>query len=841
MNASDYEKTLDDAGKKTSLFGDLVKANLTSDAIKSGVKKLASAVVEVGKASFEGYSQYEQLVGGVETLFKESAGIVQNYAKNAYKTAGLSANDYMSTVTSFSASLLQGLGNDTAAAAEYADMAITDMADNANKMGTAMEAIQNAYQGFAKQNYTMLDNLKLGYGGTKAEMERLLEDAAKIKAANGEMVEYSIDSFADMVEAIHVVQTEMDISGISIQEYTELVKSGAMSEEEAFEKLGTTAKEAVGTIEGSTNMMKAAWSNLATGMADETADMEQLTQDFVDSVGIAAKNIIPRVQQIVTGVGTATVEGISYLRETNEAIDLVVTVLEDVAVAAGIAGAGLAAVKVGSEISSAVSTFKAISASLTALTIESGKAAVAEATLNGTFSVGEIVVGVLTGKISLATAAQYAWNTAMNANPIGIVIALAAALGVAVTKIRKNTLEGASAFVKQADTAAECAKNLEELKARYAELTNGSNNPNKWARENREEIVQLGEAIKQTEEQLYQLTDAETAAAISSGELSAQTLAETDAIEAAAQTYADTVQGIMDDYLDTYESIYDGIHNVAGAFTSVTEATEITWAKAMENIAANTALLNGMDDNFEYISRAASDARIDISGFSEMLASMSTEDAAGLLASLRTELETVGPTSGEAAKTLGELSNAVSGYGTAGKDYSSDLAAIVTDVNGQIIEATKTYTDAVADLDQGAEAAEAGKQTMQGLANGIVSGTPGVLSKVDSLASQMKSRLRASFSGFVLNIQANVTANKNGSFKSGLDYVPFDGFIAELHKGERVLTAEEASAYRAGKNAGDGTSGIVINQYIQTPVETPAEVAAATEAYFQQARWAVAL
>lgn len=155
MDASDYEKTLDNAGKKTSLFGDLVKANLTSDAIKSGVKKLASAVVEVGKASFEGYSQYEQLVGGVETLFKESAGIVQNYAKNAYKTAGLSANDYMSTVTSFSASLLQGLGNDTAAAAEYADMAITDMADNANKMGTSMEAIQNAYQGFAKQNYTI--------------------------------------------------------------------------------------------------------------------------------------------------------------------------------------------------------------------------------------------------------------------------------------------------------------------------------------------------------------------------------------------------------------------------------------------------------------------------------------------------------------------------------------------------------------------------------------------------------------------------------------------------------------------------------------------------------------
>lgn len=792
----------------------MLKANLTSDAIKSGVKKLASAVTEIGKASFEGYSQYEQLVGGVETLFKESAGIVQKYAANAYKTAGLSANQYMSTVTSFSASLLQGLGNDTAAAAEYADMAITDMADNANKMGTSMEAIQNAYQGFAKQNYTMLDNLKLGYGGTKAEMERLLEDAAKIKAANGEMVTYSIDSFADMVDAIHVVQMEMGITG-------------------------TTAKEAESTIEGSIASMKSAWSNLATGMADETADMEQLTQDFVDSVGTAAKNIIPRVEQIVIGVGTATVEGISYLRKTNEAIDLVVTVLEDVAVAAGIAGAGLAAVKVGSEISSAVSTFKAISESLTALTIESGKAAVAEATLNGTFTVGEIAVGVLTGKISLATAAQYAWNTAMNANPIGIVIALAAALGVAVTKMRKNTLEGASAFVKQADTATECAQNLEDLKARYAELTNGENNPNKWARENREEIVQLGEAIKQTEEQLYQLTDAETAAAISSGELSAQTLADSEALETAAQTYADTVQGILNDYLDTYESIYDGIHNVAGAFTSVTEATKITWKKAMDNIAANTALLEGMDENFAYISQAAEDAGFNIEGFSGMLAAMSTEDAAGLLASFRGELEKAGGDSEKIAGKLGELNIAISHYATAGSDYSQSLALIVEDVDQRISEATDNYAQAIEGLDQEAEALEAGKQTMLGLANGIVSGTRGVLTKVDSLAAQMKSRLETSFSNFVLNIKAEVTAN--GSHKNGLDYVPFDGYMAELHKGERVLTAEEASAYRAGKTAGEGSNGITINQYIQTPVETPAEVAAATEAYFQQARWAVAL
>lgn len=658
--------------------------------------------------------------------------------------------------------------------------------------------------------------MKLGYGGTKTEMERLLEDAAKIKAANGEMVTYSIDSFADMVDAIHVVQNEMGITG-------------------------TTAKEAENTIEGSISSMKAAWSNLATGMADETADMERLTQDFVDSVGTAAKNIIPRVQQIVIGVGTATVEGISYLRDVNGAIDLVITGIENIGTAAAIMVAGFTLQKI-------ITGFGEARVAVALLTADVGKANLAQAALNGTLTLGEVAVGLLTGQISITTLATEAWavaqqkvNTAIAANPLGALAILIAAV-VASTKGAISAGEKYMAQLKKTDGTVEGVRaKYNQLNRELTALQDTEEELGYLEDEDMRRKMSLEQAIADLEQQLTELEAAETAAAEAMSEFSGETVDSTDAIEAAAQTYADTVQGTLNDYLDTYESIYDGIHNVAGAFTSVTEATEITWAKAMENIAANTALLNGMDDNFEYISRAASDARIDITGFSEMLASMSTEDAAGLLASLRAELETVGPTSGEAAKTLGELSNAVSGYGTAGKDYSSDLAAIVTDVNGQIIEATKTYTDAVADLDQGAEAAEAGKQTMQGLASGIVSGAPGVLSKVDSLASQMKSRLQTSFSGFVLNIQANVTANKNGSFKSGLDYVPFDGFIAELHKGERVLTAEEASAYRAGKNAGDGTSGIVINQYIQTPVETPAEVAAATEAYFQQARWAVAL
>lgn len=183
----EMKKGFDDAGSGALKFGDILKANVLSEAIVSGIKKLdsvvkevGSAFIKIGKQALDSYADYEQLIGGVETLFKDNASTVENYANNAYKTAGLSANEYMETVTAFSASLLQSLNGDTAKSAEVADMAITDMADNANKMGTSMDMIQNAYQGFAKQNYTMLDNLKLGYGGTKSEMERLLADAQKI-------------------------------------------------------------------------------------------------------------------------------------------------------------------------------------------------------------------------------------------------------------------------------------------------------------------------------------------------------------------------------------------------------------------------------------------------------------------------------------------------------------------------------------------------------------------------------------------------------------------------------------------------------------------------------------
>lgn len=300
---------LDSSGAKDGIKG--LSSSIASSvggAVKS-IAKIGTAATAAGatataalvKSSVDAYASYEQLRGGIETLFGAGGQSAKEYAKSvgkstdeakkdyqqlmnaqnialknadkAYKTAGMSANDYMETVTSFAASLKQSTKNETEAA-KAADQIVVDMSDNANKMGTDMTMIQNAYNGFAKQNYTMLDNLKLGYGGTQAEMQRLLKDAEKISGQK-----YELGNFKDMAEAIHVVQTEIGITG-------------------------TTAKEASTTIEGSVNSAKAAWTNLVSGMSQDNADMDKLINEFIESVGIAAGNILPRIEQALSGVGT---------------------------------------------------------------------------------------------------------------------------------------------------------------------------------------------------------------------------------------------------------------------------------------------------------------------------------------------------------------------------------------------------------------------------------------------------------------------------------------------------------------------------------------------------------
>lgn len=263
-------------GGEASAAGDAAGKSFGNNMV--GMLKKVLVAAGIGKAIKESIDQgaaLQQSMGGIETLFKDNADTMKQYAADAYKTAGMSANEYMETATGFAASLLQGLGGDTAQAAEIANTAIIDMSDNANKMGTSMESIQNAYQGFAKQNYTMLDNLKLGYGGTKSEMERLLADAQKISG-----VEYNIDNLSDVYEAIHVIQGELGITG-------------------------TTAQEAASTLSGSMASMKSAFTNVLGNLA-LGEDIGPSLDGLFDSVfTFLTGNLVPMVANIIKGLPQA--------------------------------------------------------------------------------------------------------------------------------------------------------------------------------------------------------------------------------------------------------------------------------------------------------------------------------------------------------------------------------------------------------------------------------------------------------------------------------------------------------------------------------------------------------
>ena len=601
----------------------------------AAVTAAGTAIVALTKASVDSYAEYEQLVGGVETLFdgskksfdeftksigtswskiakyQKEAGlaitgtldsatigslqskyesmsnahnVVLENAANAYKTAGMSANEYMETVTSFSASLISSLGGDTASAAEYADIAITDMADNANKMGTSIEMIQNAYQGFAKQNYTMLDNLKLGYGGTKTEMKRLIKDASELS----DSVDKNSMSFANIVEAIHVMQTEMGISGITMEEYNELVASGAMTQEEAFELLGTTAKEASFTISGSISSMKAAWSNLITGLADDEADFDSLMNDFVSSVKTAAGNIAPRI-------GTA---------------------------------------------------------------------------LNGVAKLIQEIVPV---------AMQY--------------------IPQIITEFLPTIADAAIGIVTSIGTA---------------------------IFDNIDQILEWG-------------------------------------------------QNMLDTLL---EGITSNAGNISGPVTEII-----------------TKFGNFILENLPEIT---------IAGLNLLGALVK-----GIIDSLPELL----PAAVRAVMTMAEY--------ITNPENLEVIISLGLELIKALVEGIENSLDDLISI---------GEDVVNNIKDGISMAWDGLVNWFNNLWDSL-------FKNRTVDVKANVSTN--GSHAGGLAYVPFDGYIAELHKGERVLTASEARAYNSGESA-NNTSGITIIQNIQSVPQTPVEFAAATEAYFEQARWAFA-
>lgn len=758
LNTNEYEKGVEKAKGGASSLMDVFSGTVLGNVVTDGLRNIANgfvtigkmatgAAISIGKASLDSYGEYEQLVGGVETLYKDGAKVVEQYAKRAFENVGMSANDYMETSTSFAASLVSSLAGDTDAAAEMSNMAISDMADNWNKMGSSVQSVQDAYRGFSKQNYTMLDNLKIGYGGTKTEMQRLLADADALNAKQGIYTKYSIDSFSDIVQAIHVVQTEMGITG-------------------------TTADEAASTIQGSTASMKSAWENLLTGIADPEQNFQGLMDDFVNSFIGAGKNIIPRIKQIVptlidglseivtqlapyvssvimeleptveeglqalfgglssvaselqpivsdvfSFLGDAIVSGLTTAVENSDfsflldifenvktAVEGVVPLIEKIAPALVTVGAAAKGWEIGKKLQSIVTGFDEAKVAVSLFSMGLSDAEIAQGALNGTLKASEVLAGLLTGKISLMTLAQTAaakaqaaFNAVLAANPIAlVVVAIGALVGILAVLYAKN----------------------EDFRSK---------------------------------------------------------------VNAAWESVSEKVQGVVDFLMPYIASAMDSIKNVVEKVVeslvpvaeSVGQAFSAAWDLAKTVWSWASAF-------FSAIVQAI------ITVFSPFAPLIS-----GIFGAAFAAVKTVW---GVATSFFQMIFNVITGiFAVIDGVLSGDFQSAWESIQG-IFEGVFDFFSTV------------GQNVVEGIKGGIAAVWGGLVSFVQGLWDGIKS---------IFVIDASDVKNNTGSNShraGGLDYVPYNGYAADLHRGEMVLTAREAENYRnGGKTGGDMVFQISIN------------------------------
>lgn len=785
LNTDDYEKGVEKAKGGASSLMDVFSGTLLGNVVSDGLRTVANGITEIGKnaanmavsigkASLDSYADYEQLVGGVETLYKDSAGIIENYAKDAYKNVGLSANDYMETSTSFAAALVSSLSGDTEKAAEMANTAISDMSDNANKMGTNISSIQDAYNGFAKQNYTMLDNLKLGYGGTQAEMKRLIKEAAAMTDTQKELgvtVDSNSMSYANIVQAIHVVQANMGI-------------------------MGTTSKEAATTIQGSTASMKSAWENLLTGIADPEQDFQALVDNLVDSVITAGNNIIPRIKEIVptlidglselvtqlapyvSGVimeleptiekglqalfgglssvaselqpivadvfsffGDAIISGLTSAIENSDfsflldifdnvktAAEEVVPVIEEIAPALVTVGAAVKGWQIGTKIQKMATAFDEAKVAVSLFSMGLSDTEIAQGALNSTLKASEVLAGLLTGKISLMTLAQAAaakaqaaFNAVLAANPITlVVVAIGALVGILAVLYAKNE-----------DFRNSVNGVIENIWAKIEELV-------AWV-------------------QPY--------------------------VEAAMQVIGQVVTQVITDLTPVIQSIGE-------AFSAAWSLVQTVWAWASAFFQAIFQAIVVIFAPFAPI----------ISGFFQ---------GAWII------IQSIWNVAVSFFQTVFNLITGV--FSTIDAVLSGDFQSAWESIQG-IFEGAFDFFSTV------------GQNAVEGIKGGIAAVWGGLVSFVQGLWDGIKSI-------FVINASdVKNNTGSDGSHAGGMDYVPYNNYVANLHRGEMVLTADEADNYRRGKGSG---SGFTLTQNIYAAKQTPVELAASTAAYFQRARWAI--
>lgn len=644
--------------------------------------------------------------------------------------------------------------------------------------------IQNAYNGFAKGNFTMLDNLKLGYGGTKEEMKRLLKDAQKISG-----IKYDISSFSDISEAIHVIQTDMEISGLTYEQAMEAVARGEMTMDEAIDKMGATAKEAATTIEGSLNMMKASWQNLVVGMADSDADMDTLINNFVESTATAAKNILPRISQALSGIGKVITALSPVIAEALPQL------VEEVLPSLLEAGVSL----VTSLVSGIISALPALGEALleavemilvTVFGVSEEKASgFSEGVRNAFADIRDFFTGVVEQINTDGTWLNEIWTKLQTVAQMWQEAAVAAfeeiktAFAWCVEQINTdgtllNTiwtgLQNAVTFFYDAYILV-----FEAIKTAFSSLTEGINTEGTWLNEI---WTGLQETAQLFSDFLVALWDAISAAftwcveSINTEGTVLNTIWET--IKSVAETVWTSIQTII-------SAAVEIIKGIISAFTAVLKGDWSAAWEAVKSIASTAfgAVCSVIGSIVEWIT-----------GF------------LGTMVEKGTEL-------------IGSLAEGI----------QNKFAELFTLVGGWV---TDNIVDPIAD--KAGDILNKGKEIIDKLKEGM---------------KQAWESLKSWFTGVwdaLFTRKTTVTKNEDGSVqmtpaKTGLDYVPYDEFPALLHRGEAVLTAAEAKQWRKYGLGGGAVpamaGGVTINQYIQSVPQTPADLASATEAYFEQARW----
>lgn len=832
LDSNEYEQGLAKSKKGLSSFMDVFSGTVLGNVVSDGLRNVANGFVEIGKkatstalaigkASLDSYGDYEQLVGGVETLYSETQLSLEDFAKaagkttdevliewsaltagqrkvwndaaDAYKTVGMSMNEYMDTATSFAAALVSSLGGDTKKAADMANIAITDMADNANKMGTNMQSIQDAYNGFAKQNYTMLDNLKLGYSGTKTEMERLVKEASTLTDVQKELgvtVDGSSLSYSNIVSAIHVVQANMGI-------------------------LGTTSKEASTTIQGSTASMRAAWENMLVAIADPEQDVGEAVDNLVESVIAAGKNIVPRIQEIVPtlvdgisglvtqlapyvsdaikdleptiedglhalfdGLGTvatslqpivadtfaflgdaikdAIVNAVqdsdfSFLLdafdEIKKAAEDIIPVVTDLAPLIATVGAAAASWEIGKDLQKLVTGFDEAKLAVSLFASGATDAEVAQAALNGTLKASEVVAGLLTGKITLmqlaqtaATKAQTAFNAAMSANPIALIVV------------------GIAAVV--AGLAVLYAKN-----EKFRDFVNNM--------------------ISQIWEKLQGVVDAvqpylQAAMEFIKNAISDVVEAAKPAVEAIGNAF-ESAWSLIQTVWSGVEPFFSGLFNVIGVLVRTVVGVigaqfQLAWTFVSTIWSVATSFFATIWNT--------------IAGIFAVVQAVLSGDFQGAW-------------------------DAIMGIFATWKDFFMGLWQDVCDVFSGVFD---FFTSVGGDI-------------VQGIKDGISAAWEGLTNFVRGLWNGLKKIFT------IKKSDIKVEGGADGGRAGGLDYVPYNNYVANLHRGEMVLTAKEAENYRRGAFGG---GGFTVQQTIYAAKQSPVELAASTAAAFQRARWALA-